>query len=414
MSKKVKPTPRNSSIADIFGCGQWLITADGQAQLEAATNLLAAAQPQTLSATTQQTDLHGVVNVIGPLARYDNWVSGYLGWSTIEGIQRQVKELDANADVKEITMNFDTPGGVVHGLPECATAIAECETPIKAYTSGVCASAGYWLASQCDAMYSSILGIVGNIGAKSYFYEPEKEVVTSRHAPKKSGTRAGTQRLVDDVEAVFIDTVAAGRGVTREHVIANYGGGDVFVGQSAVDAGLVDGIATFDQILAGDIGMPPVLDTNHETSAIGESMKTDTTTTGGKATGKTTAAAPAEPAAAQATASAAPELTAEQAATAAVKAERERSSAITKAGAGKDQTMVQAYIDDGVSAEQATAWLAMMPEVKPGGGLAAQMAGTNPEITNGEQTNSDGSDDEDAKATAEYVAGAESAMKEIV
>lgn len=66
----------------------------------------------------------------------------------------------------------------------------------------------------------------------------------------------------------------------------------------------------------------------------------------------------------------------------AVEAERSRISSIMKAGSGKDQTLVQHYIDDGVSAELAEKWLASMPDANKGFDLDAMMEGTNPNITN--------------------------------
>jgi hypothetical protein len=55
---------------------------------------------------------------------------------------------------------------------------------------------------------------------------------------------------LDALADVFIDAVAKYRGVSTEMVISKFGGGDVFVGQLAVDAGLADRVATFESVHA--------------------------------------------------------------------------------------------------------------------------------------------------------------------
>ncbi|MEZ0035755.1 membrane protein involved in colicin uptake [Bradyrhizobium japonicum] len=50
--------------------------------------------------------------------------------------------------------------------------------------------------------------------------------------------------------AVFVETVAKYRGVSVEHALERFGQGDVLIGKAAVDAGMADGVATFEQVLA--------------------------------------------------------------------------------------------------------------------------------------------------------------------
>jgi hypothetical protein len=55
---------------------------------------------------------------------------------------------------------------------------------------------------------------------------------------------------LDALADVFIDAVAKYRGVSTEMVISKFGGGDVFVGQLAVEAGLADRVTTFESLHA--------------------------------------------------------------------------------------------------------------------------------------------------------------------
>lgn len=378
-AKSNKQTPSHEgvvvsgAIAELFGGDQWLITEQGCRQLQAAAQVFVQGMAKAEAPEPYAGTVKAVVPVVGPLARYQNWISDYMGWSTTEGIQTAVQALDADASVTEIVLMFDTPGGVAFGLPECSDVIAGCETRIVAYTSGMCASAGYWLASQCDAIYTGRLGMLGSIGVRSYYYKGDGGDVVSKNAPKKLGSREQTQALVDEVETLFIETVAAGRGVTAQHVIDNYGAGDVMLGKAAVEAGLADDMTSLDDILAGTIGMPPVQSTI-SSSETGEPMTTDKKT-GGIPT------AEHEQAIADALENGKKEG-AKASTDAAVTAERERVSAIIEAGQGKPPGQVKTLIAKGIDAETAKELLAAAPDATTGGTLNTQMDGSNPDITN--------------------------------
>jgi ClpP class serine protease len=59
------------------------------------------------------------------------------------------------------------------------------------------------------------------------------------------------QAVVDAIADVFVSDVARYRGVSTDAVEADFGQGGVFVGRAGVDAGLVDGVGSFEQALAG-------------------------------------------------------------------------------------------------------------------------------------------------------------------
>jgi capsid assembly protease len=63
--------------------------------------------------------------------------------------------------------------------------------------------------------------------------------------------RAAIQAIADDTAAVFIAQVAAYPGLSTEVVGSEqFGQGAVFIGAKAVDAGLADEVATFDDVFA--------------------------------------------------------------------------------------------------------------------------------------------------------------------
>jgi ClpP class serine protease len=58
------------------------------------------------------------------------------------------------------------------------------------------------------------------------------------------------QSRVDDYYNAFIEAVAQGRGVSASEVRSGMGEGRVLGADAALAAGMVDGIATFDDVLA--------------------------------------------------------------------------------------------------------------------------------------------------------------------
>jgi ClpP class serine protease len=58
------------------------------------------------------------------------------------------------------------------------------------------------------------------------------------------------QEQVDYTYSLFVQAVADQRGVAVEQVLSDMADGRIFLGQQAIDAGLVDGVATLDGLIA--------------------------------------------------------------------------------------------------------------------------------------------------------------------
>jgi ClpP class serine protease len=236
-----------ATAADVFG--NMLITADGMVQVEHAATQAAAGRVSASLSPPSVVASTAIIPVVGPLAHHANWISTALGWSTYDGIRAAVRDAETSSGIDRIVLAINSPGGTVFGVDELADTIKASQTPVVAHTSDVMASAALWLASGANAIYSSKLAMVGSIGVRARYVEPDKADMQSSNAPKKLGTRESTQEQLDTIEAAFIAAVADGRGVDRTTVIERFGGGDVLIGQAAVDVGLIDGIATLEQVV---------------------------------------------------------------------------------------------------------------------------------------------------------------------
>lgn len=207
------------------------------------------------------------IPVTGPLFRYANLFTEVSGATSYEVLATDLTAALDDPNVHAILLAVDSPGGEANGVNELAELIFEArdQKPIWAHVSGDGMSGAYWLAAAADEVVIGELGITGSIGVVAMFVdytEADKmaglktfEIVSSqspkkRPDPNESEGRAQIQRTIDDLAEVFIGAVARYRDVSPETVLAEFGKGDVFVGERAVEAGLADRVADFEDVHA--------------------------------------------------------------------------------------------------------------------------------------------------------------------
>lgn len=215
------------------------------------------------------------IPVRGVLYRESDRWSRYFGETPYDVIAEQLDEAIARKDVRSIVLDIDSPGGDALGLAELSDRIykARGEKRIEAAVRGLGASAAYFIASACSAVYVARESIVGSIGTIMVVVDWSKfderigiqEIhIVSTQSPRKDPdptTDAGRQQLQEEVDAiaeVFVTSVARNRGVSRDVVLSDFGGGWVLVGEAAVAAGLADGVASLDDVLSARRGGRPV------------------------------------------------------------------------------------------------------------------------------------------------------------
>lgn len=204
----------------------------------------------------------------------------YWDATSVQNILAAVRNAVASDAVTRIIAVFDTPGGSVSGLEETAAAIFALRgrKPMEAVVTGMCASAGYYLASAFGPIYASPSANVGSIGSvlmhTSYqgFFEKYGIKVNAIHFGKHKvdGTpyadlneqsKSTLQEIVDAYGNQFVDAVARQRGITAKEVMSGYGQGKIFIASKALELRMIDGIATLEQRLAATPGAAPVLRT---------------------------------------------------------------------------------------------------------------------------------------------------------
>jgi ClpP class serine protease len=208
-----------------------------------------------------------IINMTGPMFKRANLMTQLCGATSYDTLRRDLQAAVDNYSVRAIMLNVDSPGGEAAGVSELAQAVYDFRgsKPIVTYAGDLAASAAYWLGSASDLFIIGKTAALGSVGVRAALTDTSGrdeargvktyEFVSSQSPYKKVdlNTKQGRDRVqarVDSMASVFVETVANYRGVSVEHVLSNFGKGDVLIGQAAIDAGMADSIGTFESVLA--------------------------------------------------------------------------------------------------------------------------------------------------------------------
>jgi signal peptide peptidase SppA len=199
----------------------------------------------------------GQIGVFGVLGQND-WYTD----TDYTDIRANVRRALADPSVSTIDLVIDSPGGSVLGLPETADAIhaANRVKPVRAFVTGIAASAAYWLASQASSITLTPSGEVGSVGVLDLHADISKALenagvkLTAVTAGEHKVERAPFTPLTDDAKAHmqhgvdlwyqdFLSAVHRGRGL-RAPANSNFGGGRMLSAREAVSAGMVDFVSS--------------------------------------------------------------------------------------------------------------------------------------------------------------------------
>lgn len=207
-----------------------------------------------------------VIDVFGVLAHRSY---AQADCTSVLGYDSVAKAIDAaitDGSVQGILLQMDSPGGEVSGAFELAQTIKDASAmkPIKAVISSLAASAAYLLASATQEIAISDTGMAGSIGvvmrhvdvskmmaddgvSVTHIFAGAQKVDGNQFEPLSADVKARFQGDIDKLYSLFVNTVAAYRGVDAAAIRAQEAG--IFTGQDAIKAGLADRIATPDQML---------------------------------------------------------------------------------------------------------------------------------------------------------------------
>ena len=209
--------------------------------------------------------LYGVVTQRGNMV---DDISGP-GSTSTQQFTSVLRQMLTDDTVGQILIDIDSPGGSVYGVSELASEIvkARAQKPVIAVANSLAASAAYWIGCSASEFYVTPGGEVGSIGVWQAHFDYSKaleeegvkptlisagkfKVEGNPYVPLDEQAQAFMQSRVDDYYNAFVEAVAVGRGVSISDVRDGMGEGRVLGADAALAMNMVDGISTFDEVLA--------------------------------------------------------------------------------------------------------------------------------------------------------------------
>jgi signal peptide peptidase SppA len=201
-----------------------------------------------------------IVPIHGFLERKLSFWGWLFGGTSTEMLGKVIGDLVNDDSIDRIVLDIDSPGGEVDGTSELAELIYESreKKEIVSCVNTLAASAAYWIGSSAQEMtIASKTAQAGSIGVvithTDYSeYDKKKGIKTtevtagaykrivSSNKPLDDEGRKELQARADYIYGIFTDAVAKNRGVSKEKVLNEMADGRIFMGQQAIDAGLVD------------------------------------------------------------------------------------------------------------------------------------------------------------------------------
>lgn len=195
------------------------------------------------------------------------------GWygTSLDELPRVLRSLDNNAQISAIVLNVRSPGGTVVGTPEAAAAVRAVrdrgQTKIISVANGMMASAAMWIGAAAEEVVVTPSGEAGSIGVISMYadmskwYESLGVKIDVMRVPANKARFTGVEPLTAEMKntidvklqetyEAFKRAMADNRGIRIDQVEKKFGGGEMLSAKAAVDAGLVDRIATLDEVIA--------------------------------------------------------------------------------------------------------------------------------------------------------------------
>jgi len=192
-----------------------------------------------------------VIPVFGVLTPRASWMDNVSDLTSYEQLDRMLSDALA-AEPAAIALEIDSPGGNCLGLEEIAARINDLASmastpPIIAVVNPFCASAAYYIASQCNSIHIDPSGMIGSIGTLCRMTYQPLELHTVKSAELKTIAQ-GSMSLaqLEDIAASvrtffeqFRNAIERGRPRLDVDSVAT---GQMWIGQDAVDAGIADQI----------------------------------------------------------------------------------------------------------------------------------------------------------------------------
>lgn len=222
------------------------------------------------------TDNNAVVllNLRGAITKYDTWCSNgmltFIDW---------LKAADSVSSVRGIVVSVDSGGGEAMVCESVAKQMDSMSKPVFFHVHGYMCSAAYYIGANATKIYatgqSDIIGSIGTMVTladyRDYFKEQGINMleIYADQSTEKNGlyrdaidgnTSPIKEQMLNPLCQMFIDYVSANRPNINQDVLK----GATYLGQSALDNGLIDGFRSLQEVIDEAAGTAqPTVTTNN-------------------------------------------------------------------------------------------------------------------------------------------------------
>lgn len=210
-----------------------------------------------------------IIPIYDVIAHRMNMMDAISGGTSTSAIATAFEDALADPGVSHIVFEVDSPGGVVYGTPELARKIyaARGQKPMLAVINAEAFSAAYYIAAAADEVLITPSGLVGSVGVlmkhddfsvafanegwkRTFITSVEYKAEGNMHEPLSKATYEHWLSQVMDYHRMFVGDLSTFRGLSVEEVEEKFGRGRTFTAERALEAGLVDRIASLEEVLA--------------------------------------------------------------------------------------------------------------------------------------------------------------------
>lgn len=186
-----------------------------------------------------------------------------------KNVRNKFEQIEKNKNIKAVILRINSPGGsaleaeMIHKLIKRYT--DTYHIPIYASLSDVAASGGYYIATSAKKIFANEATITGSIGVVSLLPKFDKAfnkfninsqvIQKGKYAgiydPSYSltdGDRTHLQNILQDVYTEFKHRVSVARNIPDEK-LEPLAGGRIWLGDEAKNIGLIDDIASLDEVI---------------------------------------------------------------------------------------------------------------------------------------------------------------------
>jgi len=222
-----------------------------------------------------------LIPVIGETSK----MGGSNGMQTMS-LSQMLLKAQRSGKYKAALIYVDSPGGSVDGMEDWADEIRNATIPTLAFIDGYGASGGYWQAISTNRVLANVANsnMIGSIGVQTLHIDRravakntigDVKIIRARQSELKNAINS-YEELTPEGEAWIIDRLSESADTFINYVSSRRPDidvnsdvmkGAVYTGPQAVAAGLIDGLATYDQAIAELIGMIPAGETRNSKSS---------------------------------------------------------------------------------------------------------------------------------------------------